>query len=174
MKTVLFVFLALSFLCLSSVSKKQTLKAPLYELTAQGKGKRVGYIEVKKRKEGIAIQVVATGLAPGKYGFHMHEKNVTTPTVDADGKVVIGGGLGGHWDPDHTNRHAGPEGNGHRGDLEMLTVRPDGRINQTVIAGRIPFDAVEGRSFVIHAMPDNYTDQPANGGSGARSYAAVF
>lgn len=174
MKTFLFFLLAVSLLCMSNAPRKTTLKAPIFELTKQGKGALFGYIEVKKRKDGIAIHVVASGLKPGNYGFHMHEKNSVFPTTDADGKQVIGGGLGGHWDPDHTNRHAGPEGDGHRGDLPMLHVNAKGRIDQTVVSKRIPFDAVEGKSFVIHAMPDNYTDHPTNGGSGARAYAAVF
>jgi copper/zinc superoxide dismutase (SODC) len=113
-------------------------------------------------------------LKPGQYGFHMHEKNTMSNTTDDKGNTVIGGGLGGHWDPDNTHKHAGPHGDGHRGDLEMLQVGKEGTVDQTVISTRIPFKAVKGKAFVIHAMPDNFTDHPVNGGSGARMYAAPF
>ena len=77
---------------------------------------------MKEQGKGIAIHVVASGLKPGQYGFHMHEKNTMSNTTDDKGNTVIGGGLGGHWDPDNTHKHAGPHGDGHRGDLEMLQV----------------------------------------------------
>lgn len=104
----------------------------------------------------------------------MHEKNSPEPTTDANGNLVVGGGLGGHWDPDNTQKHAGPDGDGHRGDLDALTINDDGSINQVVISAKIKYGDVKGRSFVIHANPDNYTDEPANGGSGARLYTAIF
>ena len=104
----------------------------------------------------------------------MHEKNTMSNTTDDKGNTVIGGGLGGHWDPDNTHIHAGPHGDGHRGDLEMLQVGKEGTVDQTVISTRIPFKAVKGKAFVIHAMPDNFMDHPVNGGSGARMYAAPF
>lgn len=34
----------------------------------------------------------------------------------------------------------------------------EGTVDQTVISTRIPFKAVKGKAFVIHAMPDNFTD----------------
>ena len=102
------------------------------------------------------------------------KKNSTRPTRDANGNTVVGGGLGGHWDPDNTQKHAGPNGNGHRGDLDALTVNADGSINQTVVNSKIKYSDIAGKSFVIHENPDNYTDNPANGGSGARLYVAIF
>lgn len=174
MKKIWFILLAVLTVCVAASGKKNKMKEPIYALTEKGRGEQVGYIEVKKKRNGISIHVVASGLVPGSYGFHMHEKNSMTNTTDEDGKVVVGGGLGGHWDPDHTGRHAGPHGEGHRGDLEMLTIGEDGRINRTIHTTRIPFEAVKGKAFVIHAMPDNYTDVPANGGSGARAYASAF
>ena len=56
----------------------------------------------------------------------------------------------------------------------MLQVGKEGTVDQTVISTRIPFKAVKGKAFVIHAMPDNFMDHPVNGGSGARMYAAPF
>lgn len=83
----------------------------------------------------------------------MHEKNSPEPTTDANGNLVVGGGLGGHWDPDNTQKHAGPDGDGHRGDLDALTINDDGSINQVIISAKIKYGDVKGRSFVIHANP---------------------
>ena len=174
MRLVLFFLLVLSVLCMSQTIEQKCIEKPIYELSENGKGKIVGSIEVKEQGKGIAIHVVASGLKPGQYGFHMHEKNTMSNTTDDKGNTVIGGGLGGHWDPDNTHKHAGPHGDGHRGDLEMLQVGKEGTVDQTVISTRIPFKAVKGKAFVIHAMPDNFTDHPVNGGSGARMYAAPF
>ena len=120
MRLVLFFLLVLSVLCMSQTIEQKCIEKPIYELSENGKGKIVGSIEVKEQGKGIAIHVVASGLKPGQYGFHMHEKNTMSNTTDDKGNTVIGGGLGGHWDPDNTHKHAGPHGDGHRGDLEML------------------------------------------------------
>ena len=148
----------------------------IVELNENGAGEKVGTITVTETADGISIEVSATGLnaQAGQVGFHLHEKNSPEPTEDANGNMVIGGGLGGHWDPDNTGTHAGPEGDGHRGDLDALTINEDGSISQTVVSSKIKYSDVEGKSFVIHANPDNYTDNPVNGGSGARLYVAIF
>ena len=102
MRLVLFFLLVLSVLCMSQTIEQKCIEKPIYELSENGKGKIVGSIEVKEQGKGIAIHVVASGLKPGQYGFHMHEKNTMSNTTDDKGNTVIGGGLGGHWDPDNT------------------------------------------------------------------------
>ena len=160
----------------SAQVKPNSTTKNIVELTQRGAGKKVGTITVTETADGISIEVKATGLTAkaGQVGFHLHEKNSTRPTRDANGNTVVGGGLGGHWDPDNTQKHAGPNGNGHRGDLDALTVNADGSINQTVVSSKIKYSDIAGKSFVIHENPDNYTDNPANGGSGARLYVAIF
>ena len=100
MRLVLFFLLVLSVLCMSQTIEQKCIEKPIYELSENGKGKIVGSIEVKEQGKGIAIHVVASGLKPGQYGFHMHEKNTMSNTTDDKGNTVIGGGLGGHWDPE--------------------------------------------------------------------------
>lgn len=172
---VFFILSAVSILCFAQAKPNSTTKN-IVELNEKGAGKKVGTITVTETADGISITVKASGLTakPGQVGFHLHEKNSPKPTKDANGNLVIGGGLGGHWDPDDTKTHAGPHGDGHRGDLEALTINADGSINQTVVSLKIKFSDVKGKSFVIHANADNYQDSPANGGSGARLYAAIF
>ena len=111
---------------------------------------------------------------PGVHGFHLHETNTLTPTTNNNGDTVIGGGAGGHWDPENTGIHTGPDGNGHKGDLPSITVADDGSVNETVIAKRIVFTDVAGKSFMIHAGGDTYSDEPTLGGGGARLYASPF
>ncbi len=159
MTKILKVLLILSFAALISCSeeKANSTTKDIVELNENGAGEKVGTITVTETADGISIEVSATGL-----------------NEDANGNTVIGGGLGGHWDPDNTGTHAGPEGDGHRGDLDALTINEDGSISQTVVSSKIKYSDVAGRSFVIHANPDNYTDNPVNGGSGARLYVAIF
>ena len=178
MTKILKVLLIFSLAALISCSeeKANSTTKDIVELNENGAGEKVGTITVIETADGISIEVSATGLnaQAGQVGFHLHEKNSPEPTEDANGNMVIGGGLGGHWDPDNTGTHAGPEGDGHRGDLDALTINADGSISQTVVSSKIKYSDVEGKSFVIHANPDNYTDNPVNGGSGARLYVAIF
>lgn len=148
----------------------------LYTLSEEGLDQEIGTITVTDSPNGgIAITVTATNLIPGEHGFHLHEKNDLSPVVNLDGSVIVGGMAGGHWDPDNTGIHAGPNGNGHRGDLPFITVAPDGSVDMTVEVSRINLDDIAGRAFMVHVGADNYADAPvALGGGGARLYASPF
>ena len=179
MKKLLIILLVLfAVSCKNSKTENNSIEnsitSDIVELTETGIGNKVGTITVKEEYDGILITVEASGLKPGIVGFHLHEKNDPSPTTNEDGSLLIGGGLGGHWDPDETGIHAGPDGNGHRGDLDALTVDDNGNINQTVESYKIKYNDIAGKSFVIHASSDNYTDEPVNGGSGARVYTSIF
>lgn len=171
----LFIAGAISLACSSQTQTNSDTK-DIVELSETGAGNKVGTLTVTETENGISIEVKVTGLTleQGEVGFHLHERNSPEPTEDANGNLVIGGGLGGHWDPDNAKTHSGPDGDGHRGDLDALTINADGSINQTVLSSKIKYSDINGKSFVIHANPDNYTDSPVNGGSGARLYAAIF
>ncbi len=158
------------------VVTQESLTSKLYTLSEKGIDKEIGTITVIDLGEaGIAIEVVATNIAPGEHGFHLHEKSTLTPTTNKEGKVVIAGGAGGHWDPEKTGKHLGPEGNGHKGDLPKLTVAKDGTVKAKVISSKIFIKDIPGKSFMVHVHGDNYLDKPATlGGGGARLYAAPF
>ena len=147
------------------VVTQETLTSKLYTLSDQGTDKEVGTITVTDLGvEGISIEVVASNIAAGEHGFHLHENSALTP-----------GAAGGHWDPDKTGVHLGPDGNGHRGDLPKLVVAEDGNLNVTVLSPKIFIKDIPGKSFMVHIMGDNYLDKPATlGGGGARLYAAPF
>jgi Cu-Zn family superoxide dismutase len=76
---------------------------------------------------------------------------------------------GGHYDPANTGKHLGPQGEGHKGDLPALTVDVSGETTKGVVAPHLTVADIKGRSIIIHAGADNYSDQPAPlGGGGAR------
>jgi Cu-Zn family superoxide dismutase len=121
---------------------------------------------------GVEVHVDVTGLAPGYHGLHIHEIGSCNPLVDTTGKSTPFGAAGGHFDPQATGHHLGPNGSGHAGDLPNVEADDAGHAVTTFYVDRLsvlpgPTDIV-GRSIVIHANPDNYTDTPPNGGSGPR------
>jgi superoxide dismutase, Cu-Zn family len=113
------------------------------------------------RTRTLRISISVHGLAPGRYGIHIHAVGrCEGPAFESAGP---------HWNP--TARHHGrlnPNGP-HLGDLPNLEVGADGR-------GRISFvvahtlasllDA-DGASVVLHAAADDERTDPS-GNSGAR------
>lgn len=140
----------------------------------QGVGQSVGTITVSEGPTGLVFTPKLTGLTPGPHGFHVHEKPDCGPAMK-DGKQVAGLAAGGHYDPAGTGKHEGHEGKGHLGDLPALSVGADGTAITAVTAPRLTMSDVKGRSLMIHAGGDNYSDQPAPlGGGGARVACGVI
>ena len=143
--------------------------------TQAGSGDSVGDIAIAASPGGAIFKLNLKGLRPGPHGFHVHENGQCGPTM-INGIAIPAGAAGGHWDSDHTNKHAGPEGDGHSGDLPLLVVADDGTATQSLTAPRIKDIAVlKGHAVVIHLNGDNYSDQPAMlGGGGARLACGVI
>jgi Cu-Zn family superoxide dismutase len=134
----------------------------------QGIGKSIGTITISEGPEGLVFTPKLTDLAPGLHGFHVHENPDCAPGMKDD-KSVPALAAGGHYDPAGTGKHEGHAGMGHLGDLPALTVEADGTASTAVTAPRLKMSDVWGRSIMIHAGGDNYSDQPAPlGGGGAR------
>ena len=93
-----------------------------------------------------------------------------------EGKQAAGFAAGGHYDPAHTKKHLGPLiGAGHRGDLPVLVVDNQGNATQPVTAPHLTVAQIRGRSVMIHAGGDNYSDTPLPlGGGGARIACGVI
>jgi Cu-Zn family superoxide dismutase len=89
-----------------------------------------------------------------------------------DGKMAAGVAAGEHYDPEGHKSHKGPKGQGHKGDLPLLSGKEAG-IEQTVTAPRLKLDDVKGRSLVIHEGGDTYSDQPESGGGKGRVACSV-
>jgi superoxide dismutase, Cu-Zn family len=137
-------------------------------VSAEGIGKEIGTVTLSDGPYGLILIPRLSGLTPGIHGFHVHEKPDCGTTTDGN-KVVPGMAAGGHFDPKGTGRHEGPYGNGHLGDLPALYVDKEGKATLPVLSPRLKVNDVRGRSLMIHAGGDNYSDQPEKlGGGGAR------
>lgn len=146
----------------------------LHLVSPEGMGDEIGTVTLEETAEGLMLTPALQGLTEGEHGFHVHQ-NPSCDPAEKDGKTVAGLGAGGHYDPKGTGKHMGPEGlDGHQGDLPVLIVAEDGTATQPVTAPHLTLADVKGRSLMIHAGGDNYSDTPdALGGGGARIACGV-
>ncbi len=158
----------LFILCLTGSVFGGDMVIQIQLVSEQEIGKEIGTITVSDSKFGLLLTPRLSGLTPGLHGFHVHEKPDCSHSVK-DGKAVPALAAGGHYDPGATGRHEGPYGNGHLGDLPALYIDTDGNAALPVLAPRLKVADIMGRSIMIHAGGDNYSDTPAAlGGGGAR------
>ena len=142
--------------------------------SSQGVGSAVGTVRIVETPYGLAFYPDLKGLPPGLHGFHVHEKPACTP-ADKEGVAVAALAAGGHFDPQGTQRHGEPWGDGHLGDLPALYVAADGTASTPVLAPRLKLSDVRNRSLMMHAGGDNHSDHPAPlGGGGARVACGVI
>lgn len=160
-------------LLLAGTACAESVSATLYKATDSGPGQEVGNVTFTDDKDGITIETNLNGLPPGKHGFHVHEKP-DCGAVSKDGKMTHAGAAGGHYDPEKTGKHLGPEGGGHKGDLPFLTVAEDGTAKVTLRVKGIKAEEFKNRSLMVHEGGDNYSDEPALGGGGARIACGVI
>ncbi len=153
-----------AILCVSaSAAYSASLTVPMYEASPDGVGKSIGVVNITETRQGLVFKPQLTDLPPGAHGFHIHEH----PFCD-DAAMAAGG----HWDPKATNRHAGPHGDGHLGDLPKLHVDSKGRANMLLKAPRIKsLHEVSGHALMVHEGGDNYNDKPLPLGGGGRRLA---
>jgi Cu-Zn family superoxide dismutase len=141
--------------------------------SAEEVGQPLGTLSFHDSPAGLVVVANLHGLPPGNHGFHVHE-HPSCAAAEKDGKMVAALAAGGHYDPDKTGHHQGPAGHGHRGDLPFLTVGADGSAKTTVTAPRLKVADLKGRSLMIHAGGDTYSDEPTLGGGGARIACGVI
>ena len=175
--------LACAFLAvLPMLGACESLEAPsspgvevrLFKVSETGIGAAIGTVTLADSASGLTIHARLEGLPPGQRGFHVHENGNCGPAL-RDGKPVAALAAGGHFDGTTTGRHEGPHGQGHRGDLPALVVGDDGKVDTTLTAPRLALSDIRGRSIMIHAGGDNYSDQPQPlGGGGARIACGVI
>lgn len=165
----------LSAFAIHAAHAADQLQAPMTLVGPNGTGKMIGHVTVTESRSGLVFTPDLTGLPPGTHGFHVHETG-SCGLSQKDGKPVPAGGAGGHYDPNGTKRHAGPNGNGHLGDLPPLVVDANGGVIQAVVAPHLTkLSQVKGKALMIHAGGDNFSDQPAPlGGGGARIACGVI
>lgn len=160
-------------LAATSTAFAATLHVTMKKVDQNGVDEILGTVEFQDTARGLKIRPNLSGLSEGQHGFHVHE-NASCQPEEKDGKKVPALAAGGHFDPQQTGRHEGPRGEGHLGDLPVLYVNRDGTATRDAYATRLKTSDLQGRSVVIHAGGDNYSDEPAPlGGGGARVACGV-
>lgn len=174
MKTIIFIAVLLFVLAFALAAAADQTTVQMNLITEQGIGQSIGTVTLVDTPAGLKLVPALRGLTPGAHGFHVHEKPDCGPGVK-DGKPGAGLAAGDHYDPKSTGKHEGPTGKGHLGDLPALVVGPDGNATTSVIAPRLKVSYIKGRSLMIHAGGDNYSDTPAPlGGGGGRAACGVI
>jgi Cu-Zn family superoxide dismutase len=167
--------LALASVACAGAATATELRADMRLATPSGPGETVGAVTIADGAQGAVIKADLKGLPPGPHGLHVHEHSSCEPAT-ANGHATAAGAAGGHFDPQRTGKHAGPQGDGHLGDLPVLQVAADGTASVTLTAPRIKdVGVLRGKAVMIHAGGDNYSDQPEPlGGGGARIACGVL
>ncbi|MFA9200664.1 MAG: superoxide dismutase family protein [Cypionkella sp.] len=134
-------------------------------------GTPAGTAQVLVAGQRVTLAVVATGVAAGVHGIHLHTVgSCTRPDFTS---------AGGHLNPlGRQHGSANPAGK-HAGDLPNITIQPAGTGSLTADLAGTPeqvrqwlFDA-DGTAIVLHADPDDYRTDPT-GNSGARIACGVI
>lgn len=167
------MFAAALLLVLGGVAGAAELQIQMNAVSAEGVGSSLGTVTASESPYGVILTPDLAGLTPGLHGFHVHQ-NPDCSASEKDGKKVPALAAGGHYDPAATGKHLGPYAEGHLGDLPGLYVGPDGKAVTPALAPRLKLADFSGRSLMIHAGGDNYSDAPAAlGGGGARMACGV-
>lgn len=150
-------------------------KVEMNLVTSQGVGQSIGEVTIAETDKGLEFTPDLKALPPGEHGFHIHANGSCQPAIK-DGKASAAEAAGGHLDPHKTGKHAGPEGEGHLGDLPVLVVNNEGKATTAVTAPRLKsLDEVKDKALMIHVGGDNMADQPKPlGGGGARFACGVI
>jgi superoxide dismutase, Cu-Zn family len=148
--------------------------AELHKLTKTGtEGGVVGWVNFTELAGQLTIHVTiqrATGLNATAHGAHIH----TTGDCGGDG-TTAGSKAGGHFNPDNATHGS------HAGDLGNVTTDAGGNGTRTILPAELEAPLtlsagkyqVLGRSFVLHANPDDGHTNPA-GNSGPRVLCGVI
>ncbi len=168
------LFLILGIGVLTVQAQAAEVQATLYRLTQTGQGEKVGTIIFKDTFNGLSVSEKFANLPSGAHGIHVHENGDCSAGI-VNGKMVLGAGAGGHYDPAKTGKHLGPAGGGHKGDLPVLNVQSNGTAEDTFYLHGLNAQDLKGRAVIIHENGDNYADQPSPlGGGGDRIACGVI
>lgn len=164
MKTPCLLVMSLAVACAgcdtsAGSAAKGSIRVEMRLIDAGGIGASVGSVRLTDGIDGLLLTTRLSGLPPGAHGFHFHQ-NPDCGAADVDGRMTAGGAAGEHFDPAQTGRHAGPDGDGHAGDLRSLMVAPSGRASTAMTAARLKLADLNGSALMIHADRDDYAGSP--------------
>ncbi|ROV59333.1 superoxide dismutase [Vibrio ponticus] len=165
--------LLITALCMAATSAMAAEMS--VEMVDLKSGNSAGTVTIMETEYGTVFTPQLQGLTEGVHGFHVHT-NPSCESSEKEGKTVLGGAAGGHYDPANTGKHGLPwTDDNHLGDLPALYVAKDGSATQPVLAPRVKLSDLSGRALMIHAGGDNHSDHPAPlGGGGARVVCGVI
>lgn len=172
--TSLTAFAASLLLAASAANASEKLEVEMNKVSTDGIEDSIGTITIEHTEHGLLLTPSLSDLEPGVYGFHLHQNASCEPAENDAGETTAALSAGGHYDPEESDTHQGPYGEGHLGDLPVLTVNDDGEANLPVLAPRLSMDDMSGRSLIIHEGGDTYDDEPHLGGGGARMACGVI
>ena len=168
-----FLIIVAGLLFISGLAWADDATVSMFVATDAGPGNAIGTVTVSDTLYGALFTPDLNGFTPGLHGFHVHQ-NADCGPKQKDGKMVPGLAAGGHYDPAGSGRHEGPYGNGHLGDLPPLYVDENGGSSLPVLAPRLKVADLKGRSLMIHAGGDNFSDHPETlGGGGPRKACGI-
>eukprot|EP01037_Dinobryon_pediforme_P016892 gene16892-17079_t len=164
------ILAAFSVCALALPAMAETVKVDLSAVTADGVGAVLGALTLSDSAGGLKISYDLHGLPPGAHGLHIHANGTCAPGPNKDGKLIAAGAAGGHFDPLGKGKHLGPMGDGHMGDLPLISADATGAAKGELLAPHLmSVSALRGHVVMLHAGGDNYSDDPAPlGGGGAR------
>lgn len=166
MKKIILAIFVVMFITSYALAEETVIQ--IYMVNDQGIGKNIGVVTATDSRYGLILIPQLRDLPPGIHGFHVHQ-NPDCGHAMKDGKHVAALAAGGHLDPLKTGKHEGPYGNGHLGDLPVLYVDAGGKATVPMLAPRLKVKDLKGKSLMIHAGGDNYSDTPEIlGGGGGR------
>lgn len=165
--------IAASLLLASAAHANEPLEVDMHKVSTDGVEESIGSVSLETTDHGLLLTPSLSGLEPGVYGFHVHQNASCEPAENDDGEMTAAQAAGGHYDPEETGTHQGPYGDGHLGDLPVLTVNDDGEANLPVLAPRLSMEDMPGRALMIHEGGDTYSDEPHLGGGGGRMACGV-
>lgn len=164
--------LIIIFLLFGCVNHQEKIKT---ELFLTDSGTKIGTVWLKDTKKGLLVEVNLNNLPQGEHGFHIHENPDCSAHIIDKNKTEFAYNAGGHFDPYNTNKHLGPNGGGHLGDLPYLSVGENKNVKRKFYLKNIKVKDFKNRSIIIHSGGDNYKDIPlASGGGGARIACGVI
>lgn len=164
---------AASLLLAATVHAAETQEVEVNWVSAEGIEESIGTITLEDSDYGLLLTPELSDMPPGIYGFHVHEHASCEPGEDDAGEMAAAQAAGDHYDPEGTESHEGPYGDGHLGDLPVLTVTEEGTATTPVLAPRLSLEEMNERSLMIHEGGDTYSNEPELGGGGGRMACGV-
>lgn len=156
-------------------AENASMRADVFLIVNNKSEQNIGQVMFRNKNNSLEVSVDLKGLPVGEHGFHIHENPSCEPGVDAKGIMVAAQKAGGHYDPEHTDKHLGPNQKGHKGDMPVLNVGKNGEIKTTFLLSDLTAEEIKNRSVVVHAGGDNYADEPMPlGGGGARIACGII